>query len=299
MLKHGIKVSYWEKPLDTPISFFIDKAARLGFDGVELESRMVLDKTAPQLKDLKTYAADRGIVPTLGSGPPKHLDLCSANEAIRKDAIAFRIKLIENASLAGIKTIGGGLHTYWPVDFNEPVDKEGDWARGVEGMKILSKAAEDYDVCLCLEVMNRFENHILNTAAEGVAFCSAVDSSHVKLLLDTFHMNIEEDNLPSAIRTAGTYLGHVHTGEGNRKVPGKGHLPWREICEALIDIDYQGMEIMEPFVRSDGAAAKTIHVWRMLVDGGEEKMDQDAMDALFFLRCLYRSASESRYGFRP
>lgn len=294
MLKHGIKCSYWEKPAGTPETYFVDKAALLGFDGVELESRMVMDKTPDQLRELGSYARQKGIALTLGSGPPKHLNLCATDAGIRADAVRYRTKLIQNASLAGIKTIGGGLHTYWPVDFTEPVDKPGDWARGVEGMQLLAQVAEDCGVLLCLEVMNRFENHILNTAAEGVAFCRDVGSDHVKLLLDTFHMNIEEDNIPTAIRLTGSYLGHLHTGESNRKVPGKGHLPWREICEALVDIQYQGFEVMEPFVRSDGPAARTIHVWRMLVDGGEDKMDLDAADARRFLDGLYRNSLESR-----
>jgi D-psicose/D-tagatose/L-ribulose 3-epimerase len=293
-MKHGIKCSYWEKTVNTPVNWFIDKAAKLGFDGVELETRMVMEKNADQLAEMKAYAADQGILLTLGSGPPKHLNLCSTVEAIRKDAIDFRLRLIEKAYLAGIKTIGGGLHTYWPVDFNDPVDKPGDWARGVSGMQILAKTAADYGICLCVEVMNRFENHILNTAAEGVAFCRDVGSSNVKLLLDTFHMNIEEDSIPAAIRLAGPMLGHLHTGEGNRKVPGKGHLPWREICDALADIEYKGVEVMEPFVRSDGAAARSIHVWRMLVDGGEEQMDRDATGALQMLRTLHNNALESR-----
>lgn len=295
---HGIKCSYWEKPADTPVTFFIDKAALLGFDIIELESRMILEQNDDQLRQIRQYAADKGIGLTLGSGPVRELNLCSKDPMIRKAAISFRIHLIENAAKAGIKIIGGGLHAYWPVDFREPVDKPGDWGRSVEGMRIVAETAAEYNVCLCVEVMNRFENHILNTAAEGVSFCRDVGSSHVRLLLDTFHMNIEEDSLPAAIRQAGPLLAHLHTGEGNRKVPGKGHLPWREICEALVDISYTGTEVMEPFVRSDGAAAQAIHVWRMLVEGGEEKMDRDAAEALLFLRAVYRSAEETARVFR-
>lgn len=291
---HGIKCSYWEKPKDTPEEFFIDKAANLGFDAMELETRMVMEKEDDQLVRLGDYARDKGITLTLGSGPARKYDLCAVDAAARKAAIAFRISLIEKACKAGIKLIGGGLHTYWPVDFREKVDKTGDWGRSVEGMQVVAKAAESHGVSLCVEVMNRYENHILNTAAEGVAFCKDVGSGSVKLLLDTFHMNIEEDSIPAAIRSAGPLLGHLHTGENNRKVPGKGHLPWREIFEALADIGYDGTEIMEPFVRSDGATAPVIHVWRMMVDGGEEKMDRDATDALQFLRCIGRNVQDSR-----
>ena len=292
-MKHGIKCSYWEKPADTPTTWFIDKAETLGFDCMELETRMVKEKNEQQLKDLRLYAADHNMILTLGSGPAKCLDLCSTDPTIRKNAIDFRTELICKAAIAGIHTIGGGLHTYWPVDFSQPVDKAGDWARAVSGMQILGNIAADYDICLNVEVMNRFENHILNTAAEGVAFCKEVDCENVKLLLDTFHMNIEEDSLPAAIRLAGPMLGHLHTGESNRKVPGKGHLPWKEICEALADIGYNGIEVMEPFVRNDGAAANVIHVWRMLVPCIEQ-MDTDLSGSLQMLRTLFDNAMQSR-----
>jgi D-psicose/D-tagatose/L-ribulose 3-epimerase len=78
---------------------------------------------------------------------------------------------------------------------------------------------------MCLEVVNRFETYILNTSEEAVRYCKSVDSKRVKILLDTFHMNIEEDNIADAIPLAGQYLGHLYVGEGNTKVPGKRRLP--------------------------------------------------------------------------
>lgn len=93
--------------------------------------------------------------------------------------------------------------------------------------------AADLGIHLCLEVPNRFENYILNTAEEGVAYVQEVDKENVKVMLDTFHMNIEDESIAGAIRTAGPLLGHFHTGECNRKVPGQGRIPWREIGKAL------------------------------------------------------------------
>lgn len=84
-----------------------------------------------------------------------------------------------------------------------------------------------------MEVLNRFESHILNTSEEGVKFVTEVGMDNVKVMLDTFHMNIEESSIGDAIRHAGKHLGHFHTGECNRMVPGKGRTPWREIGDAL------------------------------------------------------------------
>ena len=125
----------------------------------------------------------------------------------------------------------------------------------------------------------------MNTAAEGVAFVQEVGKSNVKVMLDTFHMNIEEDSIGGAIRTAGALLGHLHTGECNRRLPGKGRTPWREIGEALRDISYSGTIVMEPFVKMGGTVGSDIKVWRDLSKGADEsQMDRDARDALLFSR---------------
>jgi D-psicose/D-tagatose/L-ribulose 3-epimerase len=78
------------------------------------------------------------------------------------------------------------------------------------------------------------------------------------LLLDTFHMNIEEDFIGDSIRSAAGYIGHFHIGETNRKTPGLGHMPWTEIADALADIEYSGRVVMEPFVRMGGSVGRDI-----------------------------------------
>lgn len=106
-------------------------------------------------------------------------------------------------------------------------------------------------------------------------------------MLDTFHMNVEETSIADAIRTAGSLLGHLHTGECNRMVPGKGRTPWREIGEALRNIQYDGTVVMEPFVAMGGQVGKDIHIWRDISRGATEtQLDKDAQDALIFQRYM-------------
>jgi len=106
-------------------------------------------------------------------------------------------------------------------------------------------------------------------------------------MLDTFHMNIEEDSIGGAIRTAGPLLGHFHTGECNRRVPGKGRTPWREIRDALHDIGYDGTVVMEPFVRMGGTVGSDIKIWRDMSKGATEvELDRDAHDSVNFLRYM-------------
>lgn len=189
--------------------------------------------------------------------------------------------------------IGGALYSCWPIDFSKPVDKKGDWERGIEGMAKLGRIAAECGIeVLGLESLNRFENHVINTSKECTAFVKSVrelepKASNVSVMLDTFHMNIEEESIGAAIREAGSLLGHFHTGECNRMVPGRGRTPWREIGEALRDINYDKTVVMEPFVMPGGTVGQNIKVWRDIVpDTSEEALDRDAKKALEFERYM-------------
>ncbi|MCJ8509436.1 sugar phosphate isomerase/epimerase [Rhizobium lemnae] len=284
-MKHGIYYSYWEHEWSAKFGPYIEKVAKLGFDVIEVAAHHINEYSDAELAAIKQSAIDNNIILTAGIGPSKNSYLSSPDAAVRAAGKAFFEQTLTNVAKLDIKTIGGALHSYWPVDYSQTVDKEGDWARGVEGIHGIADFANNLGINLCIEVLNRFENHVLNTAAEGVAFVKQVDKPNVKVMLDTFHMNIEEDSFGDAIRTAGTLLGHFHTGESNRRVPGKGRMPWHEIGTALREINYTGSVVMEPFVKTGGTIGSDIRVWRDLTNGADEaKLDEDARHSLAFSR---------------
>ncbi|QCL97357.1 sugar phosphate isomerase/epimerase family protein [Agrobacterium tumefaciens] len=284
-MKHGIYYSYWEHEWSAKFGPYIEKVARLGFDIIEVAAHHINEYSDAELAVIRQSAKDNGIILTAGIGPSKTKNLSSEDAAVRAAGKAFFERTLTNVAKLDIRTIGGALHSYWPIDYSHPVDKAGDYARGVEGIHGIADFANDLGINLCIEVLNRFENHVLNTAAEGVAFVKDVCKDNVKVMLDTFHMNIEEDSFGEAIRTAGPLLGHFHTGESNRRVPGKGRMPWHEIGLALRDINYTGAVVMEPFVKTGGTIGSDIKVWRDLSGGADlAKMDEDARNALAFSR---------------
>ena len=289
-MKYGIYFAYWTKEWFADYKKYMDKVAALGFDVLEISCAALRDvyTTKEQLIELREYAKEKKLTLTAGYGPTKAENLCSEDPEAVKRAMTFFKDLLPKLSLMDIKILGGGLYSYWPVDFSLNNDKEGDRARAIKNLKELSKTAEEYDVTLGMEVLNRYEGYILNTCDEAVDFVDEIGSSHVKIMLDTFHMNIEEDNIAAAIRKAGSRLGHLHLGEQNRMVPGKGSLPWGEIGQALRDIRYEGAAVMEPFVMKGGTIGKEIKVWRDLVDDlSEERLDEDARGALNFVRHVF------------
>src|SRR5699024_11548338 len=96
--------------------------------------------------------------------------------------------------------------------------------RSLQSLEEVVKVAENYNVLLALEIVNRFEQFIINTTEEGIDFINNIDSPNLKLLLDIFHMNIEEDNISLALKQADNKLGHLHISENNRKVPKKENI---------------------------------------------------------------------------
>ena len=289
-MKYGIYYAYWEQEWASDYIPYIEKVAKLGFDFLEIACTPINGYTDRQLKDIRQAAKDNGIFLTAGHGPAPSQNLASADPAVVRNAKEFFTTLLKNLEKLDIHTIGGGIYSYWPVDYSKPIDKAGDWARSVENVREIGRIAGDCGVDYCLEVLNRFEGYLLNTAEEGVQFVKEVGLPSVKVMLDTFHMNIEEDSMGDAIRSAKGLLGHFHTGEANRRVPGRGRMPWREIGNALQDIGYDGLVCMEPFVRMGGQVGSDIKVWRDISRGASiEQLDREAAESVAFERYIFEN----------
>lgn len=286
-MKYGIYFAYWTHEWYADYQRFMDKLARLGFDVMEMSCAAFANTYTKdeQLIQLREHAKEKGLLMTSGYGPTKTQNLCSTDAAVVQNAKEFFIETFRKLELMDIHFMGGGLYSYWPVDYSQPVDIPGDWKRAVANVKEIAKHAEQRDIILGMEVLNRYEGYLINTCEQCLEFIEEVNMPNVQVMLDTFHMNIEEDNMGAAIRLAGNKLAHLHIGEQNRQVPGKGSMPWNEIGLALRDIDYQGAVVMEPFVMQGGTIGSEIKVWRDLVPNAtEEKLDADARGALALLR---------------
>ena len=290
-MKHGIYYAYWEKEWSADYVQYVEKVADLGYDILEIGGTPLPDYTKEDISRLKLAADAAGIELTVGYGPSAGHNV--GNPQVREEALEWYKRLFSVMEKLDSHIIGGALYSYWPVDYSLPIKKEEDWKTAVEGMRMLSAIAAEYGVELNLECLNRFENYLLNTAEEGVRFVKETECSNVWVMLDTFHMNIEETSIGGAIRTAGNLLGHFHTGECNRMVPGKGRTPWKEIGEALSDIGYQKRVVMEPFVNRGGQVGQDIKVWRELMGNvTEAALDRDAKEALRFQRYMLDGTME-------
>lgn len=285
-MKYGIYYAYWEKEWGGQFVPYVEKCKRLGFDVLEVACGAFHLEDDHFFRELRAAADANSMILTGGYGPRPEHNLASRDEAAVEKAFDFYADIFRKMEIAGIDRIGGALYSYWPVDFSAPMDKPGDTARSIARMQRLADMAADHGIMLCMESLNRFEGYMINEAYEAIDYVKAVDRPNVKVMLDTFHMNIEEDSLTDAIRQAGPLLGHFHVGEANRRCPRPGgRFDWAEIGQALKQINYGGYVVMEPFVTMGGQVGKDISIWRDLSHGAtEERLDQDAAASVAYLR---------------
>ncbi|HEY0419626.1 MAG TPA: sugar phosphate isomerase/epimerase family protein, partial [Acetobacteraceae bacterium] len=159
-------------------------------------------------------------------------------------------------------------------------------ARVVDGLRQAGAYAAEHGVRLAVEPLNRFETDFCNTTRQAVDLVQQVGSAAVGIMLDTFHMNMEEDDLPRAIRAAAPHLMHFQANENHRGYLGTGHLDWPPICRALSDIDYRGVITLEPFRRTDHRLSVPLAQWKPPAFDEDADLAQSAA----FLRAALHAA---------
>jgi len=285
--KIGIYYAYWTHDWDADFHPFIDRVAGLGFDVLEVNAGTVAEMTSEERRSLKAHADEKNLALSYCIGLPHQYDLASLDSSTHKQGVAYLQRLAGAIGEMGGGELGGIIYGAWPA--NLPAgqgDKRPYVERSIAGMREAIKAAQDNGVNFNVEVVNRFEQFILNTCAEAVEYVEAVDSPNAGILLDTFHMNIEENFIGEAILRAGDRLRHFHIGENNRKPPGYGHIPWTEVSAALRKIDYPGYVVMEPFLMPGGEVGRDIRVYRDL--SRDMNLDEEARKALSFMRGILK-----------
>ena len=286
MNKFGIFMNFWENDWMADHVKYIKKASDIGFDILEFQAQPLLEMSTKRMDEIKATAEFNGIELTYSLGLDKKYDISSSDEQIREDGIKYLKEIIDRVHYMDGKIISGVSYAGWGIPDDE-FAREELLENSIKSMREIIKTAEEYDITYAVEAVNRFEGVVLNTAQQAVEYVKQINSKKLGVLLDTYHMNIEENNIGDAIRCAGDMLVGFHTGENNRTAPGRGHLDWDEIFKALADIDYKGRIVSEPFVVTGGQVGKDICVWRNLVaDTSEQAIDAEAKFLLDFEKSM-------------
>ena len=215
----------------------IPALAGIGFDGVEIAIR---DPGHVDVEALVTAAERSGVaVPAIGTGQAyleEGLSLAASEEAVRVRAVARLLGQVSVARRLGALLIVGLIHGPIPPETARGLAEE----RLLEGLGTIARAARTAGVRIVVEPINRYETNWLNTVDEVLDLLGRLGEDNVGLLPDTFHMNIEETDVPAALRRGGARVWHVHVADSNRRAPGWGHLDFGPIVRTLGEMDYGG-----------------------------------------------------------
>lgn len=296
--KTALHVCYWfGTEIENDLSRQVACTIRTGPDIIEFNTGSILPLSRDARRELRRRIEAAGMTATLNGGvvTPRN-DISSPDPACRAEGFAHARRVLEACQDMGTPYWSGLMHSAWLLrpDPADPIaDKQRTWERSVAAMRELSPMAADAGVDCCIEIVNRYEHFLLNTAAEGVAFCEAVGHPACRLLLDVFHMSIEEDNVADGLRLAQAHgrLGCLHVGETNRRLPrgGRSNINWSELRAAILESGYDAPVILEPLpFATSGGAGKTC-IWRSLDNPADiEGLVEAGRDGIAFIRGICR-----------
>jgi D-psicose/D-tagatose/L-ribulose 3-epimerase len=233
--KHELGVCTWTFG-DLPLDEIAGKVSDLGFDGVELAGDVDLYRAA----DVEAILDDHGL-PVL-SLTPNNVDLAHPDSRIRSEAVDYYLRLLDFAAYFGSPLVS----CHGAVGRVRAVSTQAEErALLAEGVRQIAERARTLNLRLVIEALNRYEAHLVNTAAEAQAFVADVGADNLGILLDAYHMNIEEADPAAAVRQAGERLWLYHVADSNRQGIGRGHTDFDAQAAALAGIGYAGPIVLE------------------------------------------------------
>ena len=272
MIRSAVTISLVPEARGGPFVFWDDlasacqKAAALGFDAVEIFPRSAEEVDAKELRRLLT---DHNLkLAAMGSGAgwvTRQLRLTDPDAGVRRGAQDFVSAIIDLAGSFGAPAIVGSMQGRWA----DSVSRQQACAWLAEALEQLGPRAHARGVALLFEPLNRYETNLFNHVSDTLQFLQSLRTQNVKLLCDLFHMNIEETDMASALRQAGSKLGHVHFVDSNRRAIGFGHIDMKPVAQALSEMGYTGYVSAEvlPLPDPHAAASQTIKSFRSLFGG--------------------------------
>ena len=284
-MRYGASTFIWASPFSNRTLDLFDRVKAIGFDILEI---CVEDPATIDVSAIREQAARTGVSVTIcgAFGPTR--DLSSEDATTRETALAYVERCIDFAKELRSPFVSGPMYAATGTTrFLSDEARRDQWERAVVSLKRAAAYAAERGVKLAIEPLNRFETDLVNTVDQGLRLIEDVGADNVGLLLDTFHMNIEEKDIPAAIRRAAGRIVEFHACANDRGTPGEDHQPWREIAATLSEVGFEGPVVIEAFTPEIKEIAKAVSIWRPLV----ASQDALAADGLNHLRTVFASAS--------
>ena len=245
----------------------IGATAELGFDIIEASA---MDFDAFDIAATRRELDASGLGITLSFGLDDSMDVSSTDPERRKRGEAHLARGLRLARDIGATHVCGILYSAFQK-YAVPTTREG-MGHSVDIVRRIAEQAQESGITLGLEIVNRYETNVLNTARQGLAFARRVEMPNVKIHLDCYHMNIEEADISAAIIGSGDMLGYFHTGDSNRGYLGSGSIDFGRVFRALVAANYEGPITFESF--SSAVVGQPLEgilgIWRNLWDDSRD-----------------------------
>ena len=264
MYKYGINLLLWVSNFTEKDLYLIKKVKDLGCECLEIP---VFNPNEFPSEKVKRELDANDIEACVCYGCGIDSDIASLDDNIRETGINRFKQVIDHAAIIGARKIGGVVYKAGGV-FTGFAPTEEEWNYSVDSMKEIAKYAQKFDISICVEQINRYETYFINTTEDAIKYCKDVGEPNMELLLDSHHLILEELSIYDSIKKAGAYLGHFHTSENNRGIPGTGQVSWNKVYKALKEINYSGWLVIESFYIGFGNTWKTLVPPELIITEG-------------------------------
>jgi D-psicose/D-tagatose/L-ribulose 3-epimerase len=264
----------------------IRSAAAIGYDVIEVP---LFDPASVDLKRTRDLLQQHRLTPSVSLGLPAEMDISSADRAISRAGVARLHKVADATAFIGGSVVAGVIASAWQKYHLPPTDAG--YQNAVSGIREVAREARGKGITIAVEVVNRFESNLLNTAAQAIRFVDAIGEDNVGIHLDTFHMHIEEADAAAAIRACGSRLRYFHVNENHRGYLDAGSIDFARVFRALVTAEYLSVIAFEAFSSSTCSPdiAGKAAVWRSVFEDGEDV----ARRALDYLKSGMASAQRA------
>jgi D-psicose/D-tagatose/L-ribulose 3-epimerase len=281
-MNFGINTFLFKSPFTTDSISLFPKFKQWGFDSVEiaLEEASHIDP-----KTVKKALADNDLI--CGSmcgafGPGRDL---RGSKQDQQRSLDYIKSVLDAMAEVNSPVLAGPLYSsVGRAEATEENEYKRQWETVVEHLKTLSAYAKKLNIKLAIEPLNRYETDFINTCDQAMKLVGDVDSDAISVHLDSYHMNIEEKDLPKAIIKAGSKLGHFHACGTDRGTPGNDHTNWDGIVAAIKEIKYDGGVVIESFTTDVKVIAKAASIWRKF----EPSQEDIAIKGVKFLHSCFK-----------
>jgi D-psicose/D-tagatose/L-ribulose 3-epimerase len=280
-MRFGASTFIWVSPFSNKTLGLLKKVREMGFDIIEI---CIEDPATIDASRINDALKENDLSATVCGAFGPDRDASSEENSVRANAAKYLETCIDAAQKFGAPVVAGPMYSaVGKTRLLSRDERAKQWSLAVETLKPVADYAGQRGVQLAIEPLNRFETDFINTVEQGLDLLGRIDASNVGLLLDTFHMNIEEKDIAKTIRSAGSKVFHFHTCENDRGTPGTGHVEWKEVVTALRDINYQGPVVIEAFNTEITEIARAVSLWRPLAPS----QDSLAQEGLRFLQKIF------------